>query len=345
MHRTAFFVALLAAAASAQVLPVTSPKGLDMIEGNMSFNFGSNRRMMGIDNTQLASVLVINGFALRRDGTGVSSNVAGTMNLEINLGVADFGRMSAEFDKNYVNNSKTLAHSLKPVNYPAWNMSAGAPAPFDLIVTLDQAFIYTGQLAIVWDISYSSLTSSGHQIDRNFGSLSSRAGIAFGTGCASTGTGLFAHKITTWDMGAPLGPYGLSLQISTANAPANANVLMHLGVAPQNIPLPGLCAPVLALPDLAIPLGAASSAGLINDIYLQVPYDPAIELGSFVTQLAALDPGQVGIPVSLSNGVQFGFAGSGAGTNASAYLWAPLPATVGTGNFVFIGGSPVVQFR
>ena len=45
-----------------------SPKGLDLIEGNNAFAMGSNRRMMGIDNTLRGSVLPIVGFGIRRNG-------------------------------------------------------------------------------------------------------------------------------------------------------------------------------------------------------------------------------------------------------------------------------------
>jgi hypothetical protein len=95
----------------------------------------------------------------------------------------------------------------------------------------------------------------------------------------------------------------------------------------------------------SLPIGISDPAGAIPDTYLQFPFVQALESGSIVTQELALDAGQSGIPVSLSNGVLAGFQAGGAGIHESAYLWTPLPSAVATGNFVFIGGSPVVQFK
>jgi hypothetical protein len=60
---------LLAAHASAQLSYVTSPKGYDTLEGNVSFfNWGPSRRLQGIDNTLKGMIAVFKELALRRDG-------------------------------------------------------------------------------------------------------------------------------------------------------------------------------------------------------------------------------------------------------------------------------------
>jgi len=90
---------------------VSSPKGLLSTEGNNTFYLGTDRRYQGIDNTHSGKVMVIKQFALRRNGTSTSSNTSGTVDVTLDMGLANMGFLYGEMDKNHLPSTRTNVFS------------------------------------------------------------------------------------------------------------------------------------------------------------------------------------------------------------------------------------------
>jgi hypothetical protein len=327
---------------------VTSPIGLDTTEGNAAFaHFSGTRRFMSIDNTHAGTPLVIRQLGFRRNG-GVTqpSGVARTMNLTVDLGLADFGNLTNEFDGNYQPGSRTNVFTQTAVNFPDWTANLGAPAPFDFFVPLANPHVYLGTSALVIDFSYSNVSvSSGLSVDRDFGGSASpgATGAAIGTGCVATGGNApFSHTAALYNHNAtPYPSHSMRLRVGGAAAPANSPVLLFVDALDPAIS-GVLCADIHALPRLLFVL-AADAGGAVIDRYYGFGYDASLVGATFYTQLFAIDPGQGPIPLVVSNGRSTVMPGSSfTAAHAACYGWNTLPNT-NVLSSLFFGGTMVIQ--
>ncbi len=339
---------LATSAISQSTTYVTSPKGFLSTEGNTHFYLTSgtavNRRYMAIDNTLLNTVASFKSFALRRDSSSTTlTNVGSTQfTVSLNMGIGNFARMHSTCDDNYVG-PKTNVFSRKVVNFPDWRTRGNAPAAFDFVLTLSQPFVYIGQNAFIWDLSFEGPTAGHRLTDRVYETRASVGSIQLGSGCVATGHSYgFMHRQGLQNSGAGMGKFGMRIISYGVRAPANANVLMSIAVKDANATIPGWCGKLRALPLAMLPLGNATSSGRIDNQYWSFPYAANLVGQQFVTQLIAPDAGSPGGFV-MSNGslATIPTTSSQASIHA-AYMWADLFNTPVRGS-VWIGGSYIAR--
>jgi hypothetical protein len=332
-------VAVLSTTAFAQT--VTSPKGLDTTEGNVSFlHFTSTRRFQSVDNTHAGSTLLVKQLGWRRDGgaSGGGANApARTFDLEVKMGHVSMTKLSREFDKN--TGGAGVVFTKKNVNFPDWTGNAGSPAPFDFQVPLDSNFLYGGNQALLIDFSFDNLVSTvttGVSVDRDYIGSTNSTSTLLGTGCSG-----YAHVARLENNGPALPNYGMRMRVNGTGAPPGANVLLNIDFSDANLPIPGLCANVRALPTISIDLGPSDAGGALLECSISFPYNAAIQGATFVTQFLSLDASQPGLPVRVSNGRQNTMpTNSNATGHEALYGWSTLPTTNGT---LFWGGTMVIQ--
>jgi hypothetical protein len=349
MHKLPFLLAALAAPLAAQTSTFTTPKGFDSVPGNATF-FHWNaqpRRMQVVDNTNKGIPKPsLKQIAFRRASAG-GGNTSGprTFMVTLLLGNATWGTTGTSFDANY-KGTPTTVHARKSLNVPDWTQPpTNPPAPFDLIVPFDAPYTYLGLDALVWDLTLELGSGSG-SMDRQYVAASTRVySTALGTGCVATD---WATRNPPPPMNASMsadnaGTGGIGLQASTTWAPVNSFPLFMFDTTPRDIPIPGLCANLRALPIQTLTGGpATTTSGYVPLPELRVPYDQALEGVVLYMQTVALDPGQTGIPLVVSNGASVTVPSAPPPGTECCYLWqTPLntPAT-----FVFFGGAPLAQF-
>jgi hypothetical protein len=356
LHHFLLAAAALAAAAGAQS-PVTSPRGFDTTEGNASFNHftpvGSTvgRRFQQIDNTQGGTPFLIQGIGWRRDGgaSGGGSNVPPrTLDLEVTMGSVNMGVLTRVFDDNYTPGTRQTVFTKKSVNMPDWSGNAGTPAPFDFTVMLDTPFVYLPPGALVVDFTHENLVynppgpTGGSSVDRAYVGATTATGAVLGSGCiASTGSGAFSQLMRLENNGPSMPDFGMRMRVSATNAPFSTPVALNIDLSDQNLTIPGLCTTLHAGPVASLMLGVADGAGAIPETSISFRYFPQFIGAQLVTQLAALDPIQPGIPAVLSNGRIAAFPNDPASASLECvYAWASLPSPSGT---LFFGGGLVLQ--
>jgi hypothetical protein len=359
LHRLLLAAAALTTAASAQAI-ATSPRGFDAIDGNTAFlhftPVGSTvgRRFQQIDNTQGNTAFPIRSLGWRRDGgtTGGGTTVPPrTLDLEITMGSANMGMLTRVFDQNYASGTRQVVFTKKSVNMPDWSGNAGTPAPFDFTVMLDTPFVYVPIGALVIDFTHENLVyvpsgpAGGCSVDRAYFAAMTTNATRLGSGCvASTSTGVlstFDQLMRLENNGPSMPDYGMRMRISATNAPFSTPVALNIDLSDQNLTIPGLCTTLRAGPVASLMLGVADGAGVVPETSISFRHFPQFIGAQLVTQLAALDAPQPGIPAVLSNGSLATFPNDPASTSLDCvYAWASLPNPSGT---LFFGGGLVLQ--
>lgn len=341
----AWLTAASLACASTAIAQSTSPRGFQRTEGNTRFlMFGVDRRLQVVDRTQVGHPAQLTAIAFRRDGSTTSSGwTARAVDCTLQLGRGDLGVVAGDYAQNY-RGAATVAFARRRVVVPDWTApTPSPPAAFDFVLALDAPFVHAGDAALVWDLTaQSSATATGTAMDREFTAYATQAGAALGSGCLASGQSApFLHLAALQDAGASLLPLGMWLQFSGIRAPANAAVVVHIDVADANLPIAGVCDRVRALPTISVLLGASDASGAVAERAWGFGFAPALVGGVLVTQLVALDAGQAGLPVALSNGRHTTMPAAVAGAIAAGYVFGD-PAQAGA---VFLGGAPIAELR
>lgn len=343
----------MAAALPAQTFE-TSPRGYGAIEGSTSFNHfttTSDRRFQQIDGTHVGNAFLVQSLGFRRNGTssgGGSNEPPRTMNLEISMGFADMGLLTNGFDGNYLPGSRLLVFTRKQVNMPDWTGLNGSPSPFDFVVPFDQPFGYVGAPALVVDFTYDALqytvpgVTGGSSVDREYVGARNAYGSALGSGCVpSTGSRPFDLAMRLENNGPGGGRYGMRMRVNADDGPSGALVSLNIDFQDRNMTVPGLCATLHAGTVVTLPLGTLDAGGSLQQTSLSFPYSPVFTGVSLVTQLLALDGGQTGLPVVVSNGETTAMPNDPSGmSHACVYHWTSLPGDTGT---LFFGGGMVLR--
>jgi hypothetical protein len=342
---------LIAASLSAQQWTDTSPKGVLTTEGNATFfHWGANRRFQQLDRTHVGTPRLIRSVAWRRDGNGGGATaVAMTLDLEVKLGNAkSWTLIDGKFDNNF-RTTPTIVFSKKQVNVPDWTQAPPMPpAAHDFVALFDGAtiFVYTGVDPLIIDFTCEnpSLTT-GRTMDRDFGQPTWGFSSSLGAGCQVTGrASTFAHSIRMENGGPLLPATGMHMQVSGTNAPSVGPVFLSIAANDANLGIPGLCTNLRAAPGILLPLAMAEANGDVPGVMLQFPYAVALQGATIYTQLYSIDPGQTGIPVSLSNGAATVMPSTfPATTHDCIYLWITLPLNYA--NFIFPGGGAVIRLQ
>jgi hypothetical protein len=325
----------------------TSPNGLDTIEGSGFYgHWAAPRRFQQIDETNRGAPRAVRSLAWRRDGMGGVTG-ARTLELTIKLGNGRLEVVSAEFDKNFTS-PPTTVFPKATVNFPDWTQVPPAPpAPFDFVANFTTPWVYLGNTALVIDFavenpSVVSVANTDRDGPIPFAVLTQ----VLGQGCVATGQNTpFTHVLSVGNNGPALGQFAMRIGVGVTAAPANANVLLGIATSDANLSIPGLCANVRALAAITLPLGAANASGAIPNLYYSFPHDPNVQGSPLVTQVYALDPGQPGIPVVVSDGrlvASFPSSSSMVG-HKCCYLVGALPGTTSTGNGVSYANGLVMR--
>ena len=329
---------------------VTSPRGLNSVEGNTVFyHWQGNRRFQQIDQGQAGTPMVIQSISWRRNGNVAQTPGASTLDFKLDLGRGNFGAVSTLLDNNFLAGTRTSVFNQTAVNFPDWTANVPGPAPFDFKVVLPTPYVYTGTDALVIDFVHLNGSATGLlQTDRDFiGSTSHTAGTLLGTGCVASGnTAAFSH--TSGMLNADVLPTpvnGMRLQFGGNYAPAGSPVTALLDVVNQN--LSGiLCKTLYAGPLVTIPLGMpVGTTNTIPTISYGFPNNPAAVGAVLYSQLLALDASQTPLPIAISNGRQTTMpSASAAAPHRCSYAYTSLPSTTGIATH-FIGGGMVMLLQ
>ncbi|MBK8974452.1 MAG: hypothetical protein IPM29_00855 [Planctomycetes bacterium] len=305
-HSILLACAALCGIANAQ--PFTSPAGYLTLEGSSNHDYilfkYDEMRWQQLDDTSVGiAPTLVQRVSWRRDGTSAPDPtwVARTMDVEVVLSNSvPAAGVSVDFAGNY-SGAPTTAFVMKPVNLPDWTQPpATTPAPFDLILQLDVPWVYTGQESFLWEVRTRNNTS-GSDYGNDFQSVSGskqspNAGAAIGAGCIATGqsaamalAGRLENQLTRFRLG-----YDLT------NGPASTPAFVNIDAVNSNLSVPGLCATIVAVPTLTVPLGMTDATGAAS-VGLNVPQIPGLVGATIYAQGLAIDAG-LGYGLALSNG-------------------------------------------
>lgn len=328
----------------------TSPRGLNAIEGNNAFiHWGGSRRFQQVDYTQVGAPFLIQSISWRRNGNSNGAAGTRTMDLQIDLGRADFGALHLYLDDNFLPSTRTTVFNQTGVVFPDWSAALPGPTPFDFKVILAQPYVYTGRDALVIDFTHLSASSNSQlSTDREFnGPITPPSGAKLGTGCVATGrTSAFAHAsgFLNFDV-LPTPLYGMRYRLGGTNAPAAGQVVVLIDGANAN--LPGIfCTTLYAVPTWSFPMRSLGT-GFVPDVSFGFTNIPSAVGAVLYSQLAVLDPGQRPLPISLSNGqattipaVQYSTS------HRCSYGWHPIPSGTNTAlSAHFTGGGMVMLLQ
>lgn len=345
--RTPLCLAVLSSLAAAQV---TTPVGFNATEGNqVFFNFAGARRLQSIDASQSAAAAVWTRFSMRRDGASATSAsyAARTCDVQVTLGPASLGVISADLSQNLV--GSTVVYARRSTNMPDWTTAPGAPpAAFDFNLTLDAPYTHAGG-AFVWEVENGVATVTTQTVvDRQYNAYGTSSGalIAGSVGCIATGrTTAFGHTTAFRNGGAITGAFGMHLQVAATNAPSTAPVLLSIDTVDSALSVPFLCTTLHAQPTLLLPLGTSSATGAVPAQHITFAHSPNLVGSSLVTQLVSIDAGQQApfLPIALSNGRTTTMpADPTVVCSPACYGFATPPATTGT---LFFGGCIIVELQ
>lgn len=197
------------------------------------------------------------------------------------------------------------AFASRPVNLPDWTQPAvSTPAPFDFVIQLDQPWTYMGVDPLLWELRVTNNASNadyGNDFQSSSGgsTSSSNSGTVIGTGCTATGQTAAMSLAATFK--------NQFIRFRTAHnvtrAPALAPTFLFLDAVPSNFQFPGLCGLVYALPTIQLPIGTADAAGTVPEFAIErIPFANSFVGTTLFCQAAAIDVGQAGLPLALSNG-------------------------------------------
>lgn len=303
-------LALLSTAAhlAAQTATVVSPIGNATTEGdtNNAFPWNSTtvRRYTQIHSDLVGAARNFTQLAFRQNA-GNTTNYTGTRAVDMELLMADsvdWNQATFVFAQNYLATpTNVLARRVVNIGPLGQNSTTG-PLPFTVFIPLDAPWPYAGTRSFLWEalIHANPLTGNFNQIDTESGSSTSGTSTITGTGCTATGrTSAMTHTLNSVDRAGTMVIYP-----TVSNGPTSAPTILALGTTNPNLPYPGLCANLFT--DLAalLDIGATSATGAISgDTGLGFVLPNIGLAGATITsQAVAVDPGQTGLPLALSNG-------------------------------------------
>ena len=336
----------------------TSPKGFDTTEGATNHNYILASKVgltfQQLDGTNRGTVAALKSIAWRRDGTGATNTTYTARQLEMEVLMADtiVANVSTVHSANY-KNPPTVVFTKKMVNAPDWTqMPVSAPAPWDLKAPFDTSWVYLGIDDFVWEVrvTQNSAVTGTTGLDYGFdfdyigqsGATFSAAATAtnIGTGCISTG------RTAAFSLAGSLNTHAnrLRLVASGSNAPSSTTVVLFVDAVDSNLTVPMLCGVARALPTLTFPLGTSSATGSVASVtFDNLPFAPYFVGVPLVMQSVAIDMGQAGFPVSLSNGRRYVIAAPPSNVGTIARVDSYLSGTTTTAPSQWTGGL-ITQF-
>lgn len=300
--------ALLASALAAQAF--SSPAGYVLVEGAgvhdyTLFKF-SDLRWQQLDDTNVGRrATTVSRIAWRRDATSATNPawIARTMDLQVVLADSvPAGAASEGFAANYLG-APTTAFLTRPVNLPDWTQPpTTTPAPFDLVLSLDAPWVYTGVHSFLWELQTSkntALANYGNDFQAIAGVAGpSTPGTVIGSGCTPTGqtspmslTCKLTNQVIRFRAG-----------YTVSGAPPRAPSVLSLDLVNSDLRIPGLCERLVAQPTVLIGLGLTDANGGRAFAIENIPFQEGLVGVNLFSQAVSFDPGQPGLKVALSNG-------------------------------------------
>jgi hypothetical protein len=306
MLRTILPAIALSAAISAQF---TSPAGYLTTEGSSNHDYilfrYNDLRWQQLDATSVnTQPTVVTRISWRRDGTSANDPTWTARTIDIGVYLAHSvmpGAISETYDANYLT-PPLNAFVSRPVNLPDWTQQpATPPAPWNLAIQLDQPWVYNGNDPFLWELRITNNNTAsdyGNDFQSIPGSTQAvNSGTTIGTGCVATGqttamalAGSFQNQFVR-----------MRAAYTVSRAPAMAPTYLFLDRVNSNLQLPGLCTTLVAMPVLAVAMGLADANGGATLAVDNIPHAGSVGV-TLYAQAAAIDPGQTGLPLALSNG-------------------------------------------
>jgi hypothetical protein len=172
---------------------------------------------------------------------------------------------------------------------------------------LDQPWVYTGLKPLLWELRITNNASAadyGNDFQTLTGSTSTlNSGTVVGTGCIATGQAT-AMALTTSVKNQFI---RFRIGFGIARAVVSSPVLVMIAGSNSNLPVPGLCTSLIAMPILLVSIGTADATGAITEFAIANIPAAGLVGGVFFAPALCPDFGQGGIPVALSNGRQSTF--------------------------------------
>lgn len=310
---TSWFMVALCGAAAAQTR--TLPIGYQGRPGEWSagtgvgypFGESANFEYQEVHTDWTGTVVPpLNGIGFRRGPNRAANTTAvgHAIDMTLSMGPGDTNAFTSTFATNYVG-SPTVVFATRTISMPDWALPSLPRELFSLVVPLDAPYAVNTQYDFIWHLlvensSLPDIGASFYYADRT-GSRTATPTL-LGAGCTATGrTAPITLAMAFTNTGG-----AMSMSYSGSNYPASAPVVLHLGLAELNQPVAGLCASVHARPDLALPLGSTTAAGVLTPRTLPLPFVRALRHSLLYMQAVAPDAGQPGIPLVLSEGREGG---------------------------------------
>ncbi|MGE0142142.1 MAG: hypothetical protein AB7I19_18345 [Planctomycetota bacterium] len=289
----------------------TSPAGYVTTEGSSNHDYilfkYDDLTWQQLDATSVGQpAAVVQRISWRRDGTAAADPTWTARTMDVEVVLADSvlpGSVSENYSANYLT-APTVVFTSKPVNFPDWTANPGvSPAPWNLALTLDTPWVYTGVNPFLWEVrtrNNASASDYGNDFQSISGSTgASTTGTSIATGCIPTGgsvamalAGLAKNQFNRF-----------RLAYTVTNAPASTGVFLNLDFVNSNLTLPGLCTTLVAAPTISTPIGSSDPSGAVPQFNLDnIPFNPAVIGSSIFAQALAFDFAQPVFPIVLSNG-------------------------------------------
>jgi hypothetical protein len=308
IHRYALLALVAAGGLKAQGF--TSPRGFGSVEGDarhFALFHPGYERFMQIDASQTGiPAAALRSIAFRRDGdVAASLATPRSVDLTVRMGTADLANATGDFTADW-SAPPTTVFTTKTIQTPDWSrLAAARPAPFDLVIPFDVAWSYDGSAPLAFELQMENTTGFlGPEVDADFGApnpFTQAVGQAFDFGCLVRGQFLeMSHTLDIENYGPSHTPFGIRVGFSVALAPRQQAAVVNIDFSDPALTVPGLCAPLHALPNISLPLGVTDALGTVPRTWFELPYSLQLEGIHLFTQALVLDPGVFGIPAAVS---------------------------------------------
>lgn len=252
--------------AGAAQSPIVSPAGTASSDGldvsPLPLLHDTPRRFLQIHSDLGTTAGGIKKLTFRRDVTSPRGSGSRQIECELHMGNSvAWDRASYTFAANFVG-ARTKVIARRFVNLPSLS-STGNPPAFELALTLDAPWSWSGSGSLAWDLAmFQGHTTGTYATGLDGQVASTRAGSSFrtGLGCYASGRGAaMQHDLDLYDAAGTLAIAGL-----VTNAPANAPCVWMIGIANPSTLLPGMCSPLYTDMIVGLLVGTTDANGTLG---------------------------------------------------------------------------------
>jgi hypothetical protein len=271
--------------------------------------YNTNARYQQIHGGLRGTPRLISAMAVRRGNNTNVNAVARTLDLTVLLADAEFTQTSPTFAANY-RSTPTLVFPRAQVNFPDWTVTGGTPEPWSIVIPFVTPHLYVGTTDLLWEWvveNNSSGTTQAYAADVYSGltganlDMLNATSTRLGVGCMATGAASAMSYSPRCYTSRSLN--SLYFRGTALNGVIGAPSVILLGGTNPNLTFPGLCTTLFVDPLVTFP-SVASATGSFTMPDVLVPYDPNWVGARLFSQAVSTDPGQLGLPLALSNGIE-----------------------------------------